>query len=174
MKYFIDTEFIEPVEPGEIDLISIALVAEDGSEYYAISNEFDSSKANEFVRNNVLPKLDDASTWKSRCIIKQELLDFIVVEPGKITEFWGEYSAYDWVVFCRIFGSMPDLPAGYPYYCNDLIQWMKHLGLGEISVQFDPGAAYNALFDAHWNKKAYDFLKRKQQEVFQDSPTFFS
>lgn len=48
MKYFIDTEFIEDFHKpwfGKrrhyIDLISIGIVAEDGREYYAISNEFD-------------------------------------------------------------------------------------------------------------------------------------
>lgn len=168
MEYFIDTEFIEPVEPGEIDLISIALVANDGREYYAISNEFDASKANEFVKENVLPKLDDSNTWKSRAVIKQELLDFVIADDADI-EFWGEYSAYDWVVFCRIFGSMVDLPSGYPYYCNDLIQWMKQLGWGRIPVPIDPTEAHNALYDARWNKKAYDFLKQKQSEILRGS-----
>jgi hypothetical protein len=48
MKYFIDTEFIEGFNKSLfgkrrhfIDLISIGIVAEDGREYYAISNEFD-------------------------------------------------------------------------------------------------------------------------------------
>lgn len=52
MKYFIDTEFLEGTQdkrflgikygktPPTIDLISIGIVAEDGREYYAISNEF--------------------------------------------------------------------------------------------------------------------------------------
>jgi hypothetical protein len=166
--YFIDTEFIEPVEPGEIDLISIALVDKNGREYYAISNEFDPSKANEFVKENVLPKLDDSSTWKSRAVIKQELLDFVVGD-GEGIEFWGEYSAYDWVVFCRIFGSMVDLPPGYPYYCNDLIQWMKQLGLGQIPVPIESTEVHNALFDARWNKKAYAFLEQKQSEILRGS-----
>jgi hypothetical protein len=168
MKYFIDTEFIEPVEPGEIDLISIALVADDGREYYAISSEFDPSKANEFVKDKVLPKLDPPETWKSRAVIKQELLDFVIPGDSEI-EFWGEYSAYDWVVFCRIFGSMVDLPSGYPYYCNDLIQWMKQLGLGRISVPIDPAEAHSALYDARWNKKAYDWLKGKEREIIHRS-----
>lgn len=165
MKYFIDTEFIEPVEPGEIDLISIALVSDDGREYYAISDEFDSSKANDWVKENVLPKLDDSSMWKSRAAIKQDLLDFVVVGDGEI-EFWGAWSAYDWVVFCRIFGSMVNLPPGYPYYCNDLIQWMKSLGLARVSLPDDPADAHNALSDARWNKAAYDILKQKELEVF--------
>lgn len=52
MKYFLDTEFLEGPQPrkllgftiGEtkptIDLISIALVAEDGREFYAVSKDF--------------------------------------------------------------------------------------------------------------------------------------
>ena len=42
MKYWIDTEFIE--RPYTIDLISVGLVAEDGREFYAESNEVDWSK----------------------------------------------------------------------------------------------------------------------------------
>lgn len=60
MKYFIDTEFIEhfkkPIKwlPSfgnfnrsfyTIELISIGLVASDGREYYAISNEFNPKDA---------------------------------------------------------------------------------------------------------------------------------
>lgn len=168
MKYFIDTEFIEPIAPGEIDLISIALVDENGREYYAISSEFDESKADDFVKERVLPKLDDPSTWKSRAVIKQELLEFVIGDEKGI-EFWGEYSAYDLVVFCRIFGRMVDLPAGYPYYCNDLMQWMKFLDVERIPVPIDTDGAHNALADARWNKKAYDFLKQKQSETFRGS-----
>src|SRR5688572_4207004 len=48
MKYYLDTEFIEDFtrpligKPRHyIDLISIAVVAEDGREYFAVSKEFD-------------------------------------------------------------------------------------------------------------------------------------
>jgi hypothetical protein len=43
MKYWLDTEFI--ARPFTIDLISIGLVAENGREFYAESNETDWSKA---------------------------------------------------------------------------------------------------------------------------------
>lgn len=68
MKYFLDTEFIEGFRKplfGKsrhfIDLISIGIVAEDGREYYAISNEFDLKRAwnNEWIRENVL-----MAVWK--------------------------------------------------------------------------------------------------------------
>lgn len=55
MKYFYDTEFIE--DGHTIDLISIGIVAEDGRMYYAVSTEFDASRADEWVQTNVLNKL---------------------------------------------------------------------------------------------------------------------
>lgn len=53
MKYFLDAEFIEGSQDTgwsfrtkpTIDLISIGIVAEDGREYYAISNEFNLKEA---------------------------------------------------------------------------------------------------------------------------------
>lgn len=65
MKYFIDTEFIEGFKKpllGKrrhfIDLISIGIVAEDGREYYAVSNEFNPKDADEWVKENVLLPLE--------------------------------------------------------------------------------------------------------------------
>lgn len=69
MKYFIDTEFIEGFKKPikwlptiknfnkpyhSIQLVSIGIVAEDGREYYAISNEFDPRDADDWVVENVL------------------------------------------------------------------------------------------------------------------------
>lgn len=66
MKYFLDTEFIEGFHKplfGKrrhfIDLISIGIVAEDGREYYAISNEFDPKDADPWVQKNVLGPLEE-------------------------------------------------------------------------------------------------------------------
>jgi hypothetical protein len=56
VKYWIDTEFIE--KPYTIDLISVGLVAEDGREFYAESNEVDWSKASLWTLQNVRPQLE--------------------------------------------------------------------------------------------------------------------
>ncbi len=65
MKYFIDTEFIEGFHKplfGKkrhfIDLISIGIVAEDGRTYYAVSNEFNPKDADDWVRENVIDKIE--------------------------------------------------------------------------------------------------------------------
>ena len=55
-RWFLDTEFHD--DGRIIDLISIALVAEDGKNfYYAVSTEFDQERCNDWVKANVLPKL---------------------------------------------------------------------------------------------------------------------
>lgn len=74
MNYYLDTEFIEgfkkpiPFLPtiGKwnkpeffIQLVSIGIVAEDGREYYAISNEFNPKLADEWVKENVLKPIHE-------------------------------------------------------------------------------------------------------------------
>lgn len=117
MKYFLDTEFIE--DGKTIDLISIGIVTEDGREFYCESSEFDESKACDWVRENVITKLWPANGRQSRADIRNEILDFI---GSDTPEFWGYYASYDWVVFCQLFGTMMDLPKGFPMYINDIMQ----------------------------------------------------
>lgn len=152
MKYFFDTEFIEGFHGplfGQrrhfIDLISIGIVAEDGREYYAISNEFNPRFADKWVNDNVIAKLPpDLSLWntsssggvlrKSNKQIASEIKRFMGYSPewtdfgstelstDKDIEIWAYYADYDWVLFCSLFGRMIDLPNGMPMYCRDLKQ----------------------------------------------------
>jgi len=57
MRYFIDTEFIE--DGLTIDLISIGIVCEDGREYYALNYDCNHSKADDWVKKNVLAQLPE-------------------------------------------------------------------------------------------------------------------
>lgn len=43
-------------------------------------------------------------------------------EPQDAPEFYAYYADYDWVLFCSLFGTMMDLPKGFPMYCKDLKQ----------------------------------------------------
>jgi len=54
MRIFVDTEFTDFVQ---IDLISIALVSEDGREFYAERNDYRAEDCSDFVREAVLPLL---------------------------------------------------------------------------------------------------------------------
>jgi hypothetical protein len=183
IKYWLDTEFIE--DGKTIDLISIGIVSADGREYYAISTDFDKTKANDWVKKNVIAQLEPrnqggATFWKPRSQIKEEVLYFIkqpwvdhlqssgyyqlhqMSLPEKI-EFWGYYADYDWVVFCQLFGTMMDLPKGFPMYCRDIKQLCDELGSPKLQQQGK--GEHNALADARWNKRAWEFLLEYNQRI---------
>ena len=79
-RYFYDCEFIE--DGTTVDLVSIGVVDEYGREFYAVSTEFDDSRAVPWVRRNVLDKLPSPAdrAWRSRERIRDDLYDFLV-EP---------------------------------------------------------------------------------------------
>lgn len=148
-RYFIDTEFGE--DGHTIDLISIALVREDGHELYLCSTEARLDRVNDWVRANVLPKLPpyDSPLWRSRPQIRSAVNQFI---GSGVPEFWGSYCDYDWVVFCQLFGRMIDLPSHWPKYCRDLKQWSDDLGDPPRMKQL---REHDALEDARWNRDRY-------------------
>lgn len=197
IRYFIDEEFIE--NGKTIDLVSIGIVAEDGRELYVQSCEFNPSKANPFVRDNVFSQLltcphsgiatgliraDRAyhagrhgqctfekpdkgiaglhtdCPWRTRKQIKQEILSFMDIKAYGKPELWGYYSAYDHVAFCQLFGTMMDLPDGFPMYTRDLKQWCDMLGNPQLPEQ-DEGE-HHALADARWNRLIWQMLHEKQ------------
>lgn len=158
MKYFIDLEFIEGFHKplfGKrrhfIDLISIGIVAEDGREYYAVSNDFNERDADQWVKDNVIhPIFKEACDYpdgllgfekkfiKSNKQIAQDIFEFCANDPLTLKkakdynvsyeslgiEFYSYYADYDWVLFCSLFGRMIDLPNGFPMYCRDLKQML--------------------------------------------------
>lgn len=95
-------------------------------------------------------------------------------------KLYGYYSAYDHVALCWLFGKMIDLPKGFPMYTRDLKQMIDLEGeksklnskerLSEMGfdnyhdfLKTHPGYPkqsneHNALDDAKWNKKLYDFI----------------
>lgn len=158
MKYFFDTEFIE--DGRTIDLLSIGIVCEDGRAYYATSCEADKSKASPWVKENVLPHLNTVSgrgTYSlnvDRQTIRNEVLLFIANEKP---EFWAYYADYDWVALCQLFGTMMDLPKGWPMYCRDIKQLCDDLGNPTLPKQGK--GEHNALADAEWAMTAYYHLK---------------
>jgi hypothetical protein len=159
MRYFFDTEFIERGPHQPIDLISIGIVAEDGREYYAVSNEFHAEGADEWFSQNVFPYLEGDGYSGRRISLKeigQGIEAFCSPQIYAAPEFWAYYADYDWVVFCQVFGRMIDLPKGFPKFCCDL----KQLGVtcGNPDLPKQSNTKHNALHDARWNKLTYDFL----------------
>ena len=86
------------------------------------------------------------------------------LKPGRSKpELWAYYADYDHVAFCQLFGTMMDLPTGFPMYCLDLKQECDRLGNPKLPPQGK--GEHNALDDARWNKKAWEFLQNYSTEV---------
>ncbi len=239
MRYFIDMEFIEGFHKplfGKrrhfIDLISIAICADDGREYEAISSEYNFHDASEWVKDNVIFPLYTSTVHgfqknvdhmhdfhkhygKTNKEIAQDIVNFInpicgpTYHPLPVgpdyekkhntkqfgdaaggfylraqPEIYGYYSDYDWVLFCSLFGTMMDLPEGFPMYAIDLKQMLDgkakylartcnekwpHLQATQEKalkdLQNDPAyplqkGEHLAIWDARWNKKLYEFLTK--------------
>lgn len=148
MRYFYDTEFIE--DGTTIDLVSIGVVAEDGREYYAVSTEFDASRANSWVRANVLSQLPNPSdpTWKSRETIRREVFEFLT-SASTPPQLWAWVGAYDHVVLAQMWGNMTRLPKELPRYTHELKQYWELAGKPKLPPT--PRGHHDALVDARHN-----------------------
>jgi hypothetical protein len=166
MRYFYDTEFIE--DGRTIDLISIGIVAEDGREYYAVSQELTRRRVERKLRShgwlmaNVVPSLPKPSgdwnnhmpkSWlfdyhsvlvKPRTTIASEVAAFLLAADPP--ELWADYGAYDHVALCQLWGTMMDLPAGIPMYTNDIQQYAADCW--QLVLPEQTGVQHNALEDA--------------------------
>ena len=180
MRYWMDSEFIE--NGTTIDLISIGIVAEDDREFYAINWDCDLSKANDWVKENVISQLPnrDHPAWQTKDAIAFGVMAFLkqederelyhhtfqslkALEVKEKPEIWGHYCDYDWVVFCQMFGAMVDLPKGFPMYCRDIKQWCDYLGNPKLPEQGK--GEHDAIADARWNKQAWEFLNTYEKKI---------
>lgn len=153
MRYWLDTEFDE--RDGLIHLISIALVAEDGREYYAVNADYRQDLASPWLRENVLPALVGQASLP-RAQIRSAVLSFLDPAPSEIWAYFGEY---DWIVLRQLIGHMTDWPATWPLSHMNLAQWRDQSGL-TLPPQ-DPVGLHHALYDARWCRDAWRHLVRQ-------------
>lgn len=152
-RYFYDCEFIE--DGRIIDLVSIGVVDEHGREFYAVSTEFDGSRALPWVRRNVLDKLPSPGdpAWRSRGRIREDLYQFLIEplreDPTARIELWAWYAAYDHVALAQLWGNMPALPRELPRFTKELRQLWDDRGRPPLpEAEAD---RHDALVDARHN-----------------------
>lgn len=159
MRYYLDTEFDE-TEAG-VFLISLGLVAENGRELYLESSDFKDSDCNSWIRDNVLPGLvrDSVNPPVPIAEMRMHVEAFLSEDPGP-WKFWGYYCAYDWFLFCRLWGGMLRMPARMPKLCLDLKQVGEAVfpGISLKSVVAPEAPEHNALADARWNARLHAWL----------------
>lgn len=157
-RWFLDTEFND--NGKTIDLISIALVSEDGREFYAVSSEFDQSACGEWLNENVLPLLPKERMSRAEIAKKIKTL---LLEDGTKPEIWAYFADYDWVVFCQLFGPMINLPKGFPMWCRDLKQRMTDYGVEKDQLPKQIGSIHSAIEDARWVRDALMWIIANKQ-----------
>jgi hypothetical protein len=178
VKVFYDCEFIERGNQLPIQLVSIALVPEDGRQpLYRINAESLSNVTRHpWLAAFVVPQLPIASgnfifDWDKEhpdypyvAVLDQVAADVLkYMSEIEDIELWGYYSAYDHVVLCQLFGSMSELPPGIPMWTHDimaLIETRSHYILPP-----DPEPNHHALYDALWTKEAYERLMLSEHDA---------
>lgn len=178
MKVFFDTEFTGLHQ--KTTLISIAMVAEDGQEFYAEFTDYDKSQIDQWLQDNVMdnlmimnngqhayklnPSKDGIETDKGfagdSAYIRTQMSDWF--SQFESVEMWSDCLSYDWVLFNQIFGHAFNIPRNVYYIPFDICTLMKIKGIDpDISREEfvgTTGVKHNALHDALVIKLCYEKL----------------
>lgn len=169
MRIFYDCEFVERGRDLPIQLVSIGMVREDGTELYRINPECLSNVSKHpWLSVNVGPYLPIKASpgildWDkdhpeyeyvsmSLDNLIADVLAFLQATPS--IELWAYYGAYDHVVLCQLFGSMAELPAGVPMFTHDVQQVIEMFPRVELPAE--PWKIHHAMDDARWTRDAFN------------------
>lgn len=169
MRVFWDMEFTGLRQ--DTTLISIGLVSEDGQKLYCELDDYDLSQVNEWIRENVTqhlwiqqpeitPPVDTDYAIGDASDIAQEIRDWL--SQWEQVEMWSDVYAYDWMLFCNLFGGAFGIPGNVYYIPFDLatLFWAKGEDSDVNREQFasHPGNKHNALHDALVIKACFEKL----------------
>lgn len=175
MKIFFDTEFTGLHQ--QTTLISIALVSENNQIFYAELTDYATKQVNDWIEQNVIRHLfltdnvyDESKTFiKGESSFVKKALEEWLGKFGNI-EIWADVLAYDWVLFCNLFGDAFGIPKNIFFIPFDLSTAFKLRGLDpninrvEYADNFSdalidfPLQKHNALYDALLVKACYQKL----------------
>ncbi|MBK9961558.1 MAG: 3'-5' exoribonuclease [Saprospiraceae bacterium] len=178
-RIFLDTEFTGLHQ--HTTLISLALVSESGEEFYAEFDDYDRNQVDDWLEHHVIRHLEMKEFHQG--VYQQEMLTrlkgnrkFICLELDKwlakfsTIEIWADVLAYDWVLFCELYGGARYLPKNIFYAPFDLATLfrMKELIVPIANYQSDlsrfefAGAdiqeQHHALADARVEKICFEKL----------------
>lgn len=182
-RIFLDTEFTGLHQ--YTTLISIGLAAESGEIFYAQLDDYDREQVDPWIEENVLPLLSEGLSNAEYTHTKPVMLCHgIMVEVSKAfrrwikqfggensVEIWADVMAWDWVLFCEVFGGALALPEQVHYIPRDLstLLWLKgidpdiareELGSVDWSHPKLKLAKHHALYDALLEKDIFDRLTK--------------
>jgi hypothetical protein len=138
MKVFFDMEFTglhQKTTP-----ISIGCVSEGGDKFYAEFTDYDHSQMNGWIVDNVLAHLrrtdnsvfaigdhHDLFVVDNQRYVAIHLAEWLAAY--ETVEMWGDCLAYDWVLFCELFGGAFGIPKNVHYIPRDLSTLLEANGV---------------------------------------------
>lgn len=168
MRIFFDCEFTG-LHQGTT-LISIGLIAENGTTFYAEFLDYDRSQIDQWLQDNVIANLVGDAQRQATC----SPTELFVVESGseickyleawlkqfESVEMWSDCLAYDWVLFCQLWGGALKVPEWIYYIPFDLCTLFKIRGIDpdisrEAFADIEAVGKHNALHDARVIKACY-------------------
>lgn len=178
MRVFFDTEFTGLHQ--KTTLISIGLVAETGDAFYAELTDYDARQLNDWLNDHVIRHLWCESgipaTTAEHEIYAKGKRDYIAAQlrqwletlgrydyetggSGKL-EMWSDVLAYDWILFCELFGGAMQIPECVYYIPFDLATLLAANRIGsdidrEHFAEMSDGPKHNALWDAKVIRACY-------------------
>lgn len=185
MRIFLDTEFTELTQQAQ--LISIGLAAENGDWFYAELTDYDPSSINPWVNDNVLTLLTGAELANAELVhieanmacqgnaiaVSHALHEWLkrFGEKKGCIHIWADVLAWDWVLFCELFGgarsqSMPKQVFWAPLDLSTLLSTKgigpdvarEELGTVDLVVPKLKLAKHHALYDAWLEKVIFERL----------------
>lgn len=186
LKIFFDTEFTG-LHQGTT-LISIGLITEAGETFYAEFTDYDQSQLTDWIKDNVianlqlvnnpisdpfiaykfphLPIFTNVKMYGSRYEVADALRNWLE-QFGETIEMWSDCLAYDWVLFCELFGGAFHIPSCVYYIPFDLSTLFQIKGIDpDIDRELfafsgsdkspDSMLKHNSLWDAIIIRKCYE------------------
>ena len=161
-RVFFDTEFTGLQQ--NTTLVSIGMVSEySGRTFYGVCTDYDQMQIDDWLQENVIDHLHN-----------EFIVDFHgpVSELGAVirdwlsiydqVEMWSDTLAYDWVLFCQLFGHAFNIPGNVYYIPFDIATLMKIKGVDPDINREEfagiEGSKHNALHDARVIKACYEKL----------------
>lgn len=176
-KVFFDTEFTGLHQ--NTSLISIGLISECGKTFYAELTDYDKSQITDWLQINVINNLNHPEGDVSDCIVIEDKPNDMVVygtgEEVKIylekwlsqfrkVEMWGDCLAYDWILFCQLFGHAFNIPKNIYYIPFDICTLFKIKEVDPDIIREDftdyktNTCKHYALHDAKVIKRCFELL----------------
>jgi 3' exoribonuclease, RNase T-like len=162
MRIYFDTEFTGLHQ--NTTLISVGAVSDDGQEFYAELTDYDRAQVDDWLRDNVIAHLRftaDAERDGPRGVlidgyvgdrpwVAERLRSWL--SQWERVEMWSDCYAYDWVLFCELFGGAFGVPKNVHYIPIDLSTALLMRGhdpdVSREAFAGMDGDKHNALHDA--------------------------